>query len=191
MCGSSWSITITITITLVRFACFFGHFVAVSPEKNVKKLGWPPLFPQKYHIFPYFFWSVPYILLMSVSCLTMFQITIEWYWTLKAIYVDGMVGNGRVGSLNVFYKHLSVLKIYHCMLRESCYSIAHKWRLAMVTKLTNGSRFARSLPAILVNPPLWALSTELHRFILTQRHIHISHALISFIFCQMLSLTNI
>ena len=52
----------------------------------------------------------------------------------------------------------------------------------MVTKLTNGSRFARSLPAILVNPPLWALSTELHRFILTQRQIHISHAVISLIF---------
>ena len=30
-------------------------------------------------------------------------------------------------------------------------------------------------PAILVNPPLWPLSTKLHRFIRTQSHTHISH----------------
>ena len=41
----------------------------------------------------------------------------------------------------------------------------------MVTKVTNVPTFARSLPLSMVNPPLWILSTELHRFILTGIHI--------------------
>merc|ERR1712012_882586 len=53
----------------------------------------------------------------------------------------------------------------------SCYFIAHKWSPAMVTKVTNVPTFARSLPLSMVNPPLWILSTELHRFILTGIHI--------------------
>ena len=63
------------------------------------------------------------------------------------------------------------LKTFPEHLSGSCYFIAHKWSPAMVTKVTNVPTFARSLPLSMVNPPLWILSTELHRFILTGIHI--------------------
>ena len=53
---------------------------------------------------------------------------------------------------------------------ESCYFIAHNW--SQKWQMWVDSPVLSSYPP--VNPPLWPLSTELHRFIRTQSHIHIS-----------------